>query len=699
VAVFPQVNTPTMPAPKLSKPVLGGLIALLSLLVAGALLITVYVKQERQRDLDDWAIRLGMIAENRVNSIEIWLSSQTEGLSELANNASLQLYLWQLTKREEQNPTVEPAQLSYLRNLVLASAKRYGFMPDPQQPEIPANLPKVYDAGLALIDAKQRHVVSTTGMPEIGAVFRSAIQAALDNGKPAFSELVPDPYDRVLLGIAVPVPVVLGAQDNWAYGGVVFGVVNAERSLFPLLKAGVPITPSDESLLIGERDGQVVYLSPTRDAGTPTRKTLPMDRSRLASAAALRQPGAFGEYRNYQGREVLATSRALRSTPWVLLQEVDATQALMESNRHRRFLITAFSLLLFFFAAILVAAWRHGSSVRARHDADALRSKTLELEKQTELLHAVTDNTEAYVILMDAQQHVLFANAPLAAKLQVTAQELIGNSLAGVLGPANVQPMADAIEALQQDGATHHCTRQMVIDDEERSFQCSLVPVDRVGERYHAILLVLQDVTELQRAQQKHAMLMRNLVETLMHVVDLHDPNSANHSSRMAEVANAIGRELKLTPEDSRTLDLAASLANLGKIFVPREVLTKTSPLTEAEQALLQRHVQYGTEMLADLDFEGPVVDSIAQKQEHLDGSGYPNGLKGEAILLTARILAVSNAFVALVSPRAYRAPIGIDEALDRLLKDSTTKYDRRVVAALFHVAENRKDWSDWLSE
>jgi HD-GYP domain-containing protein (c-di-GMP phosphodiesterase class II) len=658
VAVFPQVNTPTMPAPKLSKPVLGGLIALLSLLVAGALLITVYVKQERQRDLDDWAIRLGMIAENRVNSIETWLSSQTEGLGELANNASLQLYLWQLTKREEQNPTVEPAQLSYLRNLVLASAKRYGFMPDPQQPEIPANLPKVYDAGLALIDAKQRHVVSTTGMPEIGAVFRSAIQAALDNGKPAFSELVPDPYDRVLLGIAVPVPVVLGAQDNWAYGGVVFGVVNAERSLFPLLKAGVPITASDESLLIGERDGQVVYLSPTRDAGTPTRKTLPMDRSRLASAAALRQPGAFGEYRNYQGREVLATSRALRSTPWVLLQEVDATQALMESNRHRRFLITAFSLLLFFFAAILVAAWRHGSSVRARHDADALRSKTLELEKQTELLHAVTDNTEAYVILMDAQQHVLFANAPLAAKLQVTAQELIGNSLAGVL-----------------------------------------VPVDRVGERYHAILLVLQDVTELQRAQQKHAMLMRNLVETLMHVVDLHDPNSANHSSRMAEVANAIGRELKLTPEDSRTLDLAASLANLGKIFVPREVLTKTSPLTEAEQALLQRHVQYGTEMLADLDFEGPVVDTIAQKQEHLDGSGYPNGLKGEAILLTARILAVSNAFVALVSPRAYRAPIGIDEALDRLLKDSTTKYDRRVVAALFHVAENRKDWSDWLSE
>ncbi len=698
MAVFPQLN-PTMPAAKPSKPVIGGMIGLLGLLLAGAFLISVYVKQERQRDLDNWAIRLGLIAEMRVDSLERWLNAQADALGELANNASLQLYLWQLSRREEQSASVEPAQLSYLRNLVLASAERYGFMPDAQQPEVPANLPKRYDAGLALIDAKQHHVVSTTGMPEIGAAFNATIQAALDTGEPAFSELVVDPYDRVLLAIAVPVPVVLGAQDGQSHGGVVLGVVNAERSLFPLLRAGVPLTSSDESLLVAERDGQVVYLSPTGDGGTPTRKTLPMDRSRLAAAAALRQPGAFGTYRNYQGREVLATSRALRSTSWVLVQEVDATEALLESNRHRRFLITAFSLLLFFFAAILVAAWRHGSSVRAQHDAEALRDKTLELQKQTELLHAVTDNSEAYVILMDAQQHVLFANARLASRLRATPQELVGNSLAGVLGPANVELMSAAIEALRADGVAHHCTLLLVIDDEQRSFQCSLVPVDRVGERDHAVLLVLQDITELQRAQQKHATLMRSLVETLMHVVDLHDPNSANHSSRMVEVANAIGRELRLSPEDSRTLDLAASLANLGKIFVPREVLTKTSPLTEAEQALLQRHVQFGTEMIADLDFEGPVVDTIAQKQEHLDGSGYPNGLKDDEILFTARILAVSNAFVALLSPRAYRDPIGIEEALDCLLKDSGSKYDRHVVAALFHVVENRKDWSDWVSE
>ena len=123
-----------MPALKTTRPVIGGLLALLAMLVAGALLINAYVQKERQRDLDHWAIRLGLIAETRVNSVEGWLDEQTQALGELANNASLQLYLWKLSKREEQNPTVEPAQLSYLRNLVLASAERYGFLPDAQQP-------------------------------------------------------------------------------------------------------------------------------------------------------------------------------------------------------------------------------------------------------------------------------------------------------------------------------------------------------------------------------------------------------------------------------------------------------------------------------------------------------------------------------------------------------------------------------------
>ncbi|HKJ09507.1 MAG TPA: HD domain-containing phosphohydrolase, partial [Gammaproteobacteria bacterium] len=137
-------------------------------------------------------------------------------------------------------------------------------------------------------------------------------------------------------------------------------------------------------------------------------------------------------------------------------------------------------------------------------------------------------------------------------------------------------------------------------------------------------------------------------------------------------------------------------LANLGKIFVPKEILTKTGALTEADQEVLKKHVQYTLDILSGIDFDGPVLETIAQKQEHSDGSGYPKGLMGDQMLLTAKILAAANAFVAMVSPRAYRDAVSVEAALDQLLADSHSRYDRHVVAALFHVAENRSDWSAW---
>ena len=678
-----------------SRPVLAGFSALAVIMLVGALLINAYVNKERERDLDDWSLRLSMAAENRVAAIEDWLTTQTRTLAELADNASLQLYLWQLSKREGPLTATEPAQLSFLRNLIIATAQRYGLASTETQPAVRANLTQKQAAGLALVDEQQRLVVATPGMPELGRVFEATVLQALQSETPAISNLVLDAQQRALLAIAVPVQSVLGAKTD-AKGGVVVAVFNAQRDLFPLLKRGVPFTSTDESLLVQARDKQVIYLSPTGNEGLPTRKSLPLDRLDLAAASAVSTPGQFGQFRNYQGREVLASSRPLRSVPWVLVQTVDAREALLESSRHRRFLITSFTLLLFFIAATLVAAWRHGSSVRALHDVDALRSKSLELQKQTELLHAVTDNTEAYVLLLDEQQRVLFANSQMAKTTNTPPHELVDNSLAGVIGPANAELLSESIEQLKKDADTQHCTRQLLMGGKQRTFQCVLVPVEQVGERYHAMLLVLQDITELQRVQQKHSALLRRLVDTLMHVVDLHDRHSAHHSSRMVKVANAVGRELQLSEVDMRTLDLAASLANLGKIFIPREVLTKTQALTEAEQDLLHSHVRLGIELLEDLEFDGPVLDAIAQKQEHLDGSGYPNGLKDGDILLTAKILAVSNAFVALISPRAYRGEINIEQALNQLLQEAGSKYDRHVVAALFHVAENRSHWSEW---
>ncbi len=682
-------------------PVVAGLAFLLALLLLGAALINLYVNRERQRDLLNWESRLGLIADARVDAVEAWLRGQFAGLEELAGNASLQLYLWQLSQRG--GPADEPAgtaQLGYLRNLLLASADRLGYA-DEDAPRIRANLPQRRASGLALLDADGEPVVATPGMPAIGEALRDTVRKVLADGRPALGPLYLDEQEHALLGFVVPVHGVLGTASGRQPRpvGVLLGLRDAGRELFPLLTGGAPLAERSETLLVRRDGDSVVYLSPGTDGSKPTRRRLPLDRPRLAAAAAVTSPGGFGEFLDHQGRPVLAVSRPLRSAPWVLVQEVDAAQALRESDQHRRFLVITLSLLLLFVAALVIAAWRHGSSVRARQQADELRDKTLALQKQTELLHAITDNVDAYTLLLDENRTLLFANRAVAEATGARVGELAGNSLTAVLGPDAAGRLQQAIGQAGETRQRLGLACELAFGKVQGMFQCTLVPVERIGEHRNALLLVLHDITELQRAQQRHARLLRKLVQTLMHVVDLHDPWSAHHSSRMVEVANALARELQLDEQDRRTLDLAASLANLGKIFIPKEILTKTEPLTGAEQELLQRHVRYGLELLEDLEFEGPVLATIAQKQEYIDGSGYPEGLTGEQMLMTGRILAVANAFVALVSPRAWRGAVSVEDALDQLLKDAGSKYDRHVVAALFHVAENRADWSRWPEE
>jgi HD-GYP domain-containing protein (c-di-GMP phosphodiesterase class II) len=189
---------------------------------------------------------------------------------------------------------------------------------------------------------------------------------------------------------------------------------------------------------------------------------------------------------------------------------------------------------------------------------------------------------------------------------------------------------------------------------------------------------------------------MDGIISTLAQVIDKHDPHCAHHSERTREVAIAIAQAMGLSKERIDVLSMAALLANIGKLYIPAEVLTNMEPLTQAEEMMLRENINYSVEILKDLEFDGPVIEFVQQKNEYLDGSGYPKGVSGEAIFQESRILSVANAFVAMTSSRAYRAGKPIKEVLDILLSEADSRYDRQVIAALFHVAENHSDWVSW---
>ncbi|MEZ5563569.1 MAG: HD domain-containing phosphohydrolase [Gammaproteobacteria bacterium] len=687
------------------RSVAAAILALVMLLGAGGLLINIYIENEQQRDLLQWETRLGLVADSKADALARALAADQRDLAELANNASLQLYLWQLVRARQQSGEdagqAESAQQAYLRNLMLAAAERGGYMPDPAA-RVPANLPRSVSYGLALLDARLRPVVVTPGLGELADSYGEVMRGALAKPGTTLVDLRLDAEERAVVVIAVSVGAVSGSlTGGGAPNGVLIGVRSAEQELYPLLRRGPTFAEESETLLVARQDDAIVFLSPTQDGGAPLRRTLPIERADLAEVAAVLSPGSFVNLDNYRGVPVLQVSRRIRGLesagePWVLVQGVNAKDALSTADERRRFLLATLSLLLVSIAALSVAAWRHGSSVRARHQAEELRNKAAKLQKQTDLLHTVTDNIDVLTVLMNRDQEVVFTNQATANAVNNTIAGMVGSRISTIFG-AN---MGAGIAALSDDARRQRVPLQRVLQlqlgSTLGSYQASFIPVERIGERRQLVLLVLSDVTDLRVAEQHHADMLRSLVSALSDAVDLHDPWSAHHANRMTDVARAVARELDLPADEQETLGLAATLANIGKIMLPGDLLTKTEPLTSADRELLQKHVDYSIELLKGLDFEGPVLDVIAQKQERLDGSGYPRGLTEEQMSLSGRILSVANAFVALVSARAYRQGMSMDDALAELLRGAGTQFDRRVIAALFHVVENRGDWSRW---
>ncbi|MCL4791839.1 MAG: hypothetical protein KJ040_07285, partial [Gammaproteobacteria bacterium] len=392
------------------RSVAAAILALVMLLGAGGLLINIYIENERQRDLLQWETRLGLVADSKADALARALAADQRDLAELANNASLQLYLWQLVRARQQSAPdagqAESAQQAYLRNLMLAAAERGGYMPDPAA-RVPANVPRSVSYGLALLDARLRPVVVTPGLGELADSYGEVMRGALAKPGTTLVDLRLDAEDRAVVVIAVSVGAVSGSlTGGGAANGVLIGVRSAEQELYPLLRRGPTFAEESETLLVARQDDAIVFLSPTQDGGAPLRRTLPIERADLAEVAAVLSPGSFVSLDNYRGVPVLQVSRRIRGLvsagePWVLVQGVNAKDALSTADERRRFLLATLSLLLLSIAALSVAAWRHGSSVRARHQAEELRSKAAKLQKQTDLLHTVTDNIDVLTVLMN----------------------------------------------------------------------------------------------------------------------------------------------------------------------------------------------------------------------------------------------------------------------------------------------------------
>lgn len=231
------------------------------------------------------------------------------------------------------------------------------------------------------------------------------------------------------------------------------------------------------------------------------------------------------------------------------------------------------------------------------------------------------------------------------------------------------------------------------VDGETRLWKLYASPLGRMPDGRRLLLSMAVDITDYRQSEEQRQQGLKRLerslsaaVEAMARAMAKRDPYTAGHQDRVAELSAALGRELGLDSEQARGVHLGAAIHDIGKIYVPAEILNRPGRLSEPEMALIRTHCQVGYDIVKHIEFPWPISDMVLQHHERLDGSGYPHGLKDDEICLEARILAVADVVEAIAAFRPYRPGLGIDIALNEIERNSGRLYDPNVVSTCLRL-------------
>jgi PAS domain S-box-containing protein len=202
---------------------------------------------------------------------------------------------------------------------------------------------------------------------------------------------------------------------------------------------------------------------------------------------------------------------------------------------------------------------------------------------------------------------------------------------------------------------------------------------------------LIEDITDRKQKVERIRKALGSTVQAIAVTVETRDPYTAGHQRRVADLARSIATEMNLPAEQIDGIRMAATIHDLGKISVPAEILSKPTKLTALEFSLIKTHAQSGHDILQDIDFPWPIARMILEHHERMDGSGYPNGLSGDNILMESRILAVADVVESMASHRPYRPSLGIEAALEEIEKNKGALYDNTVADACLRLFREKR--------
>ncbi len=300
--------------------------------------------------------------------------------------------------------------------------------------------------------------------------------------------------------------------------------------------------------------------------------------------------------------------------------------------------------------------------------------EVLELEQR---FHSIVSNlSEGLAVVADNK--IVYMNPALEALLGIGYSQIKGG-FCDLLPLEERQKASEAYKRiLRGDEAPPIVVRFVKADGCEKWLRLSGTRVSWFGRP--AVAVIVTDLTETELLRRRLQGTLNQVVLTLSRIVEYRDPYTAGHQQRVAGLSLAIAERMGLRQEQREGLRIAALLHDIGKLAVPAEILSKPGRLNKHEFELIKAHPAIGYRILSEIDFPWPVAEIVYQHHERLDGSGYPRGLRGEEILLEARIIGVADVTEAMLNHRPYRPAYPLGEVLGELTKNKGILYDPDVV-------------------
>jgi len=320
--------------------------------------------------------------------------------------------------------------------------------------------------------------------------------------------------------------------------------------------------------------------------------------------------------------------------------------------------------------------------------------------KESEVrFRSLSENAPDIIYALGINGEFTYTNPAIETILGYRPEEVIGKYFVDIARKEDVSRCIKAFKQVRDRKQTLKEETGILLhkDGTERYFSISGAPNFDSEGNFIGLVGTLKNLTDIRRSEmelkksfEKLQSAMSSTIDAISIIVESRDPYTAGHQRRVAQLAMAVAGELGLSEERIDLIRMGSLIHDIGKIYIPAEILTKPGRLNDIEFAMMKSHPTVGYKILNKVDFIPVIVDMVYQHHERMDGSGYPLGISGDKILLESRIIAVADTVEAMASHRPYRPALGVAVALEEIKKQRGSAFDAKVVDACLKLFEEQ---------